>query len=505
MNADPVSIASRHTAGAANTATETARRVRAGEISALEVTEEALARIDQVNPALGAVTFVAADQARDAAARLDRRIRSGESVGPLAGVPTLVKDLYGFVPGWPSTLGGIEALRDHRTPDGLWSAYPRSAVSADAILIGQSNSPVFGFRGVTDNTLFGPTRNPFDLTRNAGGSSGGAAAAVATGIVPVAGASDAGGSIRIPAAWTNTVGFQPSAGRVPSTPRPVGFHLAPFLYEGPITRTVQDAALVIDALSSHDPHDPTSVDGLPSMSEAITRDIDELRIGIVEDFGGFPVDPAVRATVRRAADAFSGVAKSVSAVSLNLGQSHDELTETWLRMMGTAMLSEMDSHRRQKVDLTAAGGVPLEVLRWTSRAMAMTMRELLADRETRTAVLDGFLSAMDGVDLLVGPTVTALPVLNSTGGRTVGPSEVDGVPVDPLIGWCPTYLTNFTGMPSISLPAGFAENLPVGLLIIGRKYRDAEVFTAAAAFEKIRPWHGAYREIAIGNASVQPD
>lgn len=137
------------------TANETARLVRSGEVSALEVVEEALARLDQVNPALGAVTYVAGDQAREAAGRLDRRIRSGKPVGALAGVPTLVKDLYGFVPGWPATLGGITALQDHRAPDGLWSAYPRAVVAADAILIGQSNSPVLGFRGVTDNALLG--------------------------------------------------------------------------------------------------------------------------------------------------------------------------------------------------------------------------------------------------------------------------------------------------------------------------------------------------------------
>lgn len=487
------------------TANETARLVRSGEVSALEVVEEALARLDQVNPALGAVTYVAGDQAREAAGRLDRRIRSGKPVGALAGVPTLVKDLYGFVPGWPATLGGITALQDHRAPDGLWSAYPRAVVAADAILIGQSNSPVLGFRGVTDNALFGPTRNPFDTARNAGGSSGGAAAAVAAGIVPVAGGSDAGGSIRIPAAWTNTVGFQPTAGRVPSVPRPVGFHLAPYLYEGPITRTVRDAAIVTDVLSRHDPYDPTSFDGAPNMSDALNRDIDGLRIGFTDDFGGFPVDPAVRAVVAQAATALEELAKSVTAVPLRLGHSHNQLTDTWLRMMGTLMLSELDNQRDGHVDLTAGGGVPEQVLRWTDRATTMTVREVLADRATRTAVLDGFVRALEDVDLIVGPTVGALPIFNSTGGRTVGPSEVDGIAVDPLIGWCPTYLTNFTGMPSISVPAGFAGNLPVGLLIIGRKYRDADVFAAAAAFERARPWYGAYRQLVVNTHGTAAD
>ncbi|WP_324810580.1 amidase, partial [Ralstonia pickettii] len=204
--------------------------------------ESTIDLIEQRDPGLNAVVYKAYDEAREKAAALERRIMQGQPVGMLAGVPTLMKDLFAAKPGWPSTLGGIRALKDSRGTAGVWSAYPLKTSEEDSLLMGQTNSPVYGFRGTTDNKFFGPTRNPFNLDFNAGGSSGGAAALVADGIVPVAGGTDAGGSIRIPAAWTNTYGFQPSIGRIPFVNRPNAFHPGPYLYEGPITRTVRDAA-----------------------------------------------------------------------------------------------------------------------------------------------------------------------------------------------------------------------------------------------------------------------
>lgn len=478
-------------------AEEIARRVRAKEQSALEAVDDALDRIEQQGDR-GAVTFVAADQARASARDLDRRIAAGEPVGPLAGVPTLVKDLYGFVPGWPATFGGIAALSEGRTPPGLWSTYPRAMTAADAILLGLTNSPAFGFRGVTDNPLFGPTQNPFDPQRNAGGSSGGSAAGVAAGLVPVAGASDAGGSIRIPAAWTNTFGFQPTAGRVPSTPRPVGFHLAPYLYEGPVSRTVTDAALVMNALQGHDPHDPTSIDSPVDLVAAMTAGVRGLRIGFTEDFGGFPVDPQIRDVIAQAVQVLAELGAVVEPLRLELGHSHVELTELWLRTMGVTVLTDIDEQRRRGIDLTADGVLPAEILCWADHASTMTTRDILRDRAMRTAVLDGMLSAQERFDLIVGPTVVALPVANRSDGNTVGPREVAGVPVDPLIGWCPTYLTNYTGAPSCSIPAGFAGNLPVGMQIVGRKFRDGDVFAAAAAFERAAQWQAAYARASYG-------
>jgi amidase len=238
-------------------AAQTARLVKSGEMSALEATDAAIERIEQKNPHLNAVIFKDYDGARQKARELDARIGRKETVGAMAGVPTLMKDLFDFKPGWPSTMGGVPALKNF-IPD-FWSIYPKRIEAADAILIGKTNAPVLGFNAATDNWLFGATRNPFDLARNPGGSSGGSAAAVAGGLVPVAGGSDAGGSIRIPASWSGVAGFQGSQGRVPMVIRPSAFSgTSPFIYEGPIARTVEDLALAMSVLSGHEPSDPFS-------------------------------------------------------------------------------------------------------------------------------------------------------------------------------------------------------------------------------------------------------
>ena len=472
-------------------ASEIVRQVVTGTRSAVEVTTEAIARIERLNPVYDAVTFFAPEEALATARAIDRRRAQSGGTGALAGVPTLMKDLYGYRPAWPTTLGGLPGARDDTAPDSVWSRYPDRINRSDGVLLGQTNSSTFGFRGVTDNALFGPSTNPFDPTRNPGGSSGGSATAVAAGMVPLAGASDAGGSIRIPAAWTNTFGFQPSAGRVPSTPRPSLFHLGPHLYEGPITRTVEDALLAFNVLRGFDPHDPYSAPS-PSLSpNLLFGGVRGKRIGLSLDFGGFPVNPLVREAVLKSAEVFERLGAVVEPVSINLTFSHEELTRMWLRSMGTLMLADLEGFRLRGFTAVELG-VPEAVLYWTEEARRMTLDEVLRDRVMRTAVLDGLLSAIEDRDLLIGPTVVDLPVLNALDGSTVGPTEVSGVPVDPLIGWCPTYLTNFSGSPSASVPAGLVNGLPVGMMIIGKKHQDEEIFTAAAAFEEAHPWTQNY-------------
>ena len=475
-------------------ASEIVRRIAAREQSAVEATMDALQRLERLNPTYRAVTFTDADAALNAAADVDRRLASGAPVGTVAGLPTLMKDLYGFRPGWPTTLGGLSAARDDVAPAGVWSRYPQQITAGDGILLGQTNSSTFGFSGVTDNATFGPSRNPFESTRNTGGSSGGSAGAVASGMVAAAGASDAGGSIRIPAAWTNTFGFQPSAGRVPSTPRPSLFHLGPHLYEGPVTRTVEDAVLIMNALQGFDPHDPYSAPSAPFSPDLRHRGVRGMRIGLSDDLGGFPVNPLIRETIARAAEKFEQLGAIVEPVRLDLTYSHDDLTRMWLRSVGLLMLADLDAFRDQGRPLSP-DDLPATVHHWTEEARGMTVSEVRQDRVMRTAVLDGLLEATAQHDLLVGPTVTELPVRNAANQVTVGPSMVDGQPVNPLIGWCPTYLTNFSGSPSASIPAGLVDGLPVGMLVIGRKHRDEDVFAAAAALEAAHPWAHLYSRV----------
>src|SRR5204862_3824110 len=194
------------------------------------------------------------DDARARARESEDAVMSGGELRPLHGVPTAMKDLFDFKPGWPSTFGGVRALKDY-VPD-FYCPFAERIERAGAILVGKTNSPVMGFRGTCDNYFFGPTKNPFDMVRNSGGSSGGSAAAVADGVLSLAEGTDAGGSIRIPAAWCNVYGFKASYGRVPVVIRPNAFAGdLPFVFEGPITRAVEDPALALHALAVYEPRD----------------------------------------------------------------------------------------------------------------------------------------------------------------------------------------------------------------------------------------------------------
>src|SRR6266566_4377999 len=239
-------------------ASELASRIRRRELSPVELMAGTIERIERRNPSLNAFVHLDFEQAMERARAAEAAITSGAPMGPLHGVPTAMKDLFDFKPGWPATFGGVRALRNQVID--AYCPFAERMERAGAILVGKTNAPVMGLRGIADNYLFGPTHNPFDVSRNPGGSSGGSAAAVADGLVSIAEGTDGGGSIRIPAAWCNVFGYKSSFGRVPFTARPNAFaSLNPFIFEGTLTRTVEDAALGLQVLSGPDSRDPFSL------------------------------------------------------------------------------------------------------------------------------------------------------------------------------------------------------------------------------------------------------
>jgi amidase/aspartyl-tRNA(Asn)/glutamyl-tRNA(Gln) amidotransferase subunit A len=259
------------------TATELAARIRRRELSPVEVMDAVIERIQARNQSLNALVYLGFDDARQRAREAEQALVSGAELGVLHGVPTAIKDLFDFKPGWPATFGGVRALKDF-TLD-ISCAFAERIQRAGAIVVGKTNSPIMGFRGTCDNYLFGPSRNPFEPSKNTGGSSGGSAAAVADGLLPLAEGTDGGGSIRIPAAWCGVYGYKASFGRIPYVLRPNAFGgINPFLFEGPITRTVEDAALALDALAGYDPRDPFSLDTDERFTPAVRRPIDGYRI-----------------------------------------------------------------------------------------------------------------------------------------------------------------------------------------------------------------------------------
>ncbi len=273
-------------------ATELALQLRGGAISASDAVAAAIDRIERINPAINAVVTTAFDEALATAKRADRLTSQNKWLGPLHGVPILIKDLFDFRAGMRNTFG-CRATADF-VPDQTMAHIARLE-DAGAIILGKTNTPEFGHKGTTDNRLFGPTRCPFDLARNAGGSSGGSAAAVATGMVPLAQGSDAGGSIRIPAAWCGIVGFKPTFGRIPNTGAPNAFcSHTPFVQAGPLTRTVRDAALMAQVMSGPHRDDPFSLpdDGM-NLLAALEQDAKKFRLAYSRDMGVFAVEPAV--------------------------------------------------------------------------------------------------------------------------------------------------------------------------------------------------------------------
>jgi amidase len=371
--------------------------------------------------------------------------------------------------------------------------------AAGAILVGKTNSPVMGFRGTCDNYLFGPSRNPFDTTRNTGGSSGGSAAAVADGLLPLAEGTDGGGSIRIPAAWCGLYGYKASFGRVPQTSRPNAFgSLNPFLFEGALTRTVDDAALALDVLAGYDDRDPFALDDPTTFAGATRRSISGRRIAYSPDFGVYPVDRRVAAVVQQAVRAFEEAGAVVEEVDLEFDHDQRELSDLWCRMIAPLNIEGLEGLRAQGLDVLGEHreDLPPEYLRWIDEGRRLSALDVLSDQRMRTHVYDRIQEVLRRYDLLVTPTLAALPVANAENGNTVGPSTIEGVDVDPLIGWCLTYLVNFTGHPAASIPAGDVDGLPVGMQLIGRRYGDADVLAASAVHERLRPWHDAYARCA---------
>lgn len=468
--------------------------IRSKELSPVELMEATIARIEERNEAINAFVHLDVDGAREGARKAEEAIAKGEEVGVLHGIPSALKDLFDFKPGWPTTFGGIPAMKDNIAD--MHCVFAERVEKAGAILVGKTNSPVLGYRGVTDNPLFGPTKNPFDITKNSGGSSGGGAAAVAEGLLPIAEGTDGGGSIRIPASWCGVYGFQPSNGRVPSVIRPNAFGgVAPYLYEGTLTRTVEDAAIGLSALTGYHPADPFSLRDEIDYFSALNQPLKGWKIAYSPNLDVYPVDGKVAEVVANAVQKFKEAGAEIEEVTLELQRDQMEYSDLWCRMIMMNSVGLFEGLKKDGLDLMKdhRDELPDKFIGWLEHTYKMSVTDLLEDQAIRTEIFDALQGVFQNYDLLISPTLASLPVENDTNGETEGPSEINGIKVDPLIGWCMTYFTNFTGHPAASIPAGLADGkLPVGMQIIGPKGGDLSVLRASSMFEKIQPWDHIY-------------
>lgn len=463
-------------------------------ISPCEVIDYFKGRIEKRNPSLNAFVYTEFEYALKEAQKLEKRLNKGEEAGPFAGVPFALKDFLPSKKGWQNSHGGVKSLIMN---DAFDSEFCKAMESAGGIAVGKTNAPAFAFRGTCDNLLYGPTSTPFDTRYNSGGSSGGSAAAVADGMVPVAEGSDGGGSIRIPSAWCGCFGFKASVGTIPSVCRPDAWAAThPYCFNGGITRTVEDSAVLLNYMARYDPRDPLSIERPKTdFTREMKRPVKGMKIGFTPDFGVFPVDGEVAKTVLEAAKRLEQAGAMVEPVEIRLGRSAYELAEMWCRSICVDTAIELELSRRNGFDLIGdhRDELPNEFVFWNNEVAKGGITDYYEFNRVRTELLDAQQDVFDKFDIIISPTTICLPVLNAEDRNTLGPSVLNGHKVEPVIGFCETFFENFTGNPAASVPAGLSKNgLPIGMQIIARKFRDGDVFAVSGAFEQISPWADDY-------------
>ena len=467
--------------------------VNGRKISPTEVVEYFLDRIERRNESINAFVYVKPEHALEKARELESRIMKGENCGPFAGVPFALKDFLPNKKGWLSSHGGVECLLAEDESD---SVFCTAMEKAGGIAIGKTNAPAYGFRGTTDNRMYGPTSTPFNVKFNSGGSSGGSAAAVADGLVPIAEGGDAGGSIRIPACFCNLYGFKAGVGTVPSVCRPDAWSAThPLCFNGGLTKTVSDSAVLMNHMSREDRRDPYSLPRSTDFYAELENVPSDLKIAFTEDFGIFEVDPQVRKAVRNAAVKFRELGFTVDEHVFRFNHDADTLSDLWCKGITIDCALELNHLKAKGIDLLKEHekDFPREFIYWKKIVDGLGIEDMYEFNLARTDVLDQFEDAFSEYDLIISPVSSVPSIMNSSDRNTKGPSSVNGKKVESLIGWTQTFLANFTGNPAASVPAAISEEgVPIGMQIIGPRRNDLLVFQASRAYEKAFPWYGLY-------------
>jgi amidase len=430
-------------------ATELVRRMRRKELSAREVLEAHLQQIEHVNQKVNAIVTLVADQARERARMLDEEAAHGRFGGPLHGLPIAHKDLF-ETRGIRTTFGS-PIYRDY-VPDFNAPIIDRIQ-GAGAVTIGKTNTPEFGAGSQTFNPVFGATRNPWDLTKTCGGSSGGAAVALACNMVPIADGSDMGGSLRNPASFCSVVGFRTSPGFVPRVPP------SDLSVDGPMARNIEDVALLLSVIAEPDRR----------FADSLGRDgKGQVRIAWCRNFGGLPFDPRVRQVFDDSRKTFD----AIGCITEDADPDFSGADESFKVLRALAFYT-----RYQSADPRMKRAVIHEI----ERGSGLTGREIAEAESLRSRLItriDGF---MTRYDFLVLPT-TQVPAFD-IGQEYV--TEIDGAKMESYIDWMRScYFITMTSLPAISVPSGFTpEGLPVGIQIVGRRRDDFGVLQMAHAFE----------------------
>ncbi|MPZ22621.1 MAG: amidase [Dehalococcoidia bacterium] len=465
------------------TAEEMAAAMRSGEASSRELTRAVLDLIDSLDGSLVAFLTRLDDLAMAMAASADDAMARGENLGPLHGVPVGIKDML-HIEGVPNTQGSL-IMKDTVAPRD--SALVARLRRGGAVFAGTTNCSEFGIVAWSENKVVGTTCNPWDVSRTAGGSSGGSAAAVAAGILPLAAGTDGGGSIRIPASFCGAFGFKPTWNLVAKAGDRGGW--STIAHAGPITRTVADAALMLDVMAGYERGVAFSFEKpVASYRQEIDRPLEKLRVAWSPDLGFAAVDPEVARLSEAAARTFS-----------DLGCEVEEATPDFVDLAGPA-----GPYARIAMPEANAALGPLledhrdEMMKYTARFLELsrdvTVVDYIGANYERVAMWEKLNEFFERYDLLLTPTLASVAFPHGQ-----QPREIAGRSI-PVFGWSPFCTPfNLTGAPAATVPVGLnSEGLPAGLQIIGPAFRDHVVLRAAAAFEQARPWAQLKPAIATG-------
>ncbi|MFX1321076.1 MAG: amidase [Promethearchaeota archaeon] len=452
---------------------EMAEKIKSQELLSQEITETIIERIEKVNPKINAYCTLTFDLAREMAKKADDAVKKGEKLGLLHGIPSSIKDLVP-VQGVRTTFGS--KIYENYIPDED-AVIVKRLKDAGCVILGKTNTPEFGFKGATDNLIFGATPNPWDLKKTSGGSSGGAAASVVCGMGPLAQGSDGGGSIRHPACFCGTYGLKPSFGRVPIYPRKT-ISAQTLSVIGPIVRYVSDAALMLDVMKGPFEGDRYS---LPEDNIKYLNLIDEkpvkLKIGYSLDLGYAKViDSEVEKAVIKAVYKFESIGWEVEEAKFKGVDPSEAFSTLWLVTFGYALEPYLKEWR-EKMDPT--------LVTWVEAGLSSPASSLPHAMKTRNKFYQAIFESFRNYDVLITPT-TAVPAFEL---GIVAPSEINGIDVRPT-DWQPfTFPFNFTGHPAASIPCGWTKsNLPIGLQIVGKRFEELLILQVSKVFEEICPW-----------------
>ena len=455
-------------------ATELLRLYRTRKASPLEAMQAILTQVDRVNPRVNAIVTLARESALAEARKATRALPRRAEFPPLFGVPVVIKDLT-VTKGLRTTYGS-KIYADHvPTEDAL---VVRRLKVAGAIVLGKTNTPEFGAGANTFNAVFGATRNPWNLALTCGGSSGGSAVALATGMGPIAHGTDLGGSLRIPAAFCGVVGFRTTPGLVPVYPRELAWDH--FSVHGPMARTVADAALMLSVIAGADDLSPISyaVDTRQFVKAVRKPSVKGWKIAWTPDLAGLiPVDSEVASVAEQGVRVFRTTGAAVETASPGFSETNEIVLSTRGLMMAALHGDKLTQWRDQMQ----------QGLVWNiEQGLRLTPQEIGRGEKLRTVLWHRVRMFFERYDLLALPTVAVQPFPVDQ----PYPAEINGQPLANYTQWFfLTYAISLTGLPAISVPCGFTKDgLPVGLQIVGRRRQEAAVLAAAAAFERAAPW-----------------